>query len=48
MKLREMLGSTYKGPSPFEDAKDTEKRKERLMGIYVLYGRSVLVCCYQQ
>ena len=46
MKLRETLGSAYEDPSPFEDAKDTEKRRERLMGLYVLYGRSVLVCCW--
>lgn len=32
MKLMEMLGSAYEGPSPCEDVKDTEKRRERLRG----------------
>ena len=42
ISLKEMLGSAYEGPSPFEDVKDTENRRERLM---VLFRRSVLVCC---
>ena len=41
--LKGMLGSAYEGPSPFEDVKDTENRRERLM---VHFRRSVLVCCW--